>query len=338
MLSACCTGIGHSQVEKFLAGLNIRFMDDKTFTKNQQNMLGIVERTAKRVMKEGAMEIKADAIESKHVTKDGIGLVTVTADGFWCKRSYGKKYDSLSGVTVIVSLITNKVLYYKVRNKYCVINVRAKNLKRAARKHDCNQDYDPNAPSTAMESDIILEGSRRSVEDHGLIYNKLVADGDSSIPKVIADRKVYDDYNIETELERCKNHLFPGLTTKLYEIANTTQPRGTQQVAGFVELRNIIKKNISKLRIAINFAIDVRKNQNISSFEKITSLETDIQDIPSHIFGEHANCKSNPYICEEKTIGSETNIVGELTNIGLLVELKMLCFQLVNTVRVCFKK
>jgi len=47
--------------------------------------------------------------------------------------------------------------------------------------HKCYKNWEDT--STAMESDIILEGFRQSINMHNLIYHKLIGDGDSSATK-----------------------------------------------------------------------------------------------------------------------------------------------------------
>jgi len=44
------------------------------------------------------IEEKKLAIEDGNLNSDGVPMITVVADGSWCKRSYKTKYDSLSGV------------------------------------------------------------------------------------------------------------------------------------------------------------------------------------------------------------------------------------------------
>ena len=83
-------------------------------------------------------------------------------------RSYGTNLSSLSGPAVIIGLYTGKVLYVGTRKKYCAkcFDDQERGQKE---QHKCFKDYDMNAISTAMESEIILEGFQKSVQMYGLI-------------------------------------------------------------------------------------------------------------------------------------------------------------------------
>jgi len=71
----------------------------------------------------------------------------------------------------IVGARTKKILYIGVRNKYCcVCNASKKNGNEI--NHLCYKNW--NAPSTAMEADIIVDGFKQSLTMHGLIYSQLI--------------------------------------------------------------------------------------------------------------------------------------------------------------------
>ena len=69
-----------------------------------------------------------------------------------------------------------------------------------------------------MESNIILEGFKKSVEMHGLIYFKIIGDGDSSVYKRIMEQKLYG--NLLVEKVECKNHLMRNFIHKLRDISS----------------------------------------------------------------------------------------------------------------------
>jgi hypothetical protein len=134
-------------------------------------------------MKTAGEEERRLALERNDVI-DGIPHIPVVADGSWMKRSYRTgKYDSLSGVGVIVGYHTKKVLFIGVRNKYCMVCARASQKNEEPNVHKCYKNWDNTSSSTSMESDAIVEGFKQSIETHGLIYSVLIADGDSSVYK-----------------------------------------------------------------------------------------------------------------------------------------------------------
>lgn len=63
------------------------------------------------------------------------------------------------------------MLFIGVRNKYCcVCQASIRNEKEI--NHLCYKNW--KSPSTAMEADIIVDGFKRSLSMHGLIYSQLI--------------------------------------------------------------------------------------------------------------------------------------------------------------------
>lgn len=120
------------------------------------------------------------AILNGDVNENGY-LVTVIADGSWAKSSYKSGFSSSSGAGCIVGLRTKKILFLGVRHSYCCTCSRSEKLNVNAPEHRYFKNWCDSA--NAMEADIIEEGFARSMEMHGVKYNKLIGDGDSSIMK-----------------------------------------------------------------------------------------------------------------------------------------------------------
>ena len=76
------------------------------------------------------------AIEKNEVIND-IPYITVVADGSWMKRSYGKAYDSISGVGAIIGYRTKKILFIGIRNKYCTVCDVAERQNCKPKAHKC---------------------------------------------------------------------------------------------------------------------------------------------------------------------------------------------------------
>jgi len=95
-----------------------------------------------------------------------------------------------------------------------------------------------------MESDIILEGFRQSINMHNLIYNKLIGDGDSSVTKKLSIDQPYGPNCLIKKIE-CKNHILRNYLRKISDMAAKRQSSSGKVVPGF--LRNLLKDN--KLRI-----------------------------------------------------------------------------------------
>lgn len=136
----------------------------------------------------------------------------MVADGSWAKRSYKTGFSSSSGAGCIGGLRTKKVLFLGVRNSYCCLCTRSVNLNIDITEHICFKNWHESA--NAMEADIIAEGFSKSIEIHGLKYNKLIGDGDSSIMKKLMLKKPYGPNFIIQKIE-CKKHLLRNFCSKI---------------------------------------------------------------------------------------------------------------------------
>lgn len=69
-----------------------------------------------------------------------------------------------------------------------------------------------------METDIIAEGFKSSVNQYGLKYTKMVGDGDSSVYRKLLEIKPYG--NSLVQKVECKNHLLRNFAKKVREICS----------------------------------------------------------------------------------------------------------------------
>lgn len=122
-------------------------------------------------------------------------MVPVEADACWSKRSYNTNYSTLSGCAAIIGVHTGKVLHIGVRNKYCVACVRTFRIGVSPREHNCTKNH--SGSSTSMEQAILVEGFQCSIKERNLIYNTLIADGDSSTYKSILKSRPYPDVLVQ---------------------------------------------------------------------------------------------------------------------------------------------
>ncbi|XP_039287389.1 uncharacterized protein LOC120352037, partial [Nilaparvata lugens] len=183
------TGGGHAQLEEVMSSLDIPCMTYHTFRKYHDRVAEAWKETAAKSMEMAAEEEKREAIKRGDVDSHGVPLLTVVADGCWAKRSFRTNYNSLSGVAAIVGYHTKKVLYVGVKNKYCTLCVRAERSGKQAKEHVCFKNWGTHQSSTSMEAALIAEGFSLSEEMYGVRYNRLIADGDSSVYKTLLDRR-----------------------------------------------------------------------------------------------------------------------------------------------------
>lgn len=99
------TGGGHAQMEEFLRVLDIPPMGQGTYKKYEEKVSEGWAAAAAAEMEEAAAEESRLAREHGEVDKDGVPLITVVADGAWCKRSYRTNYSSLSGVVSVIHIL-----------------------------------------------------------------------------------------------------------------------------------------------------------------------------------------------------------------------------------------
>lgn len=72
----------------------------------------------------------------------------------------------------IIGYKTKKILFIGIRNRYCLICQRSKNANKSPPEHTCFLNW--NKAATTMEADAVAEGFKRSIELHGLKFNKLI--------------------------------------------------------------------------------------------------------------------------------------------------------------------
>lgn len=89
-----------------LSTMNIPPVSYSAYTKYENVVSCGWMSTAERAMKEAAEEEARLARKIGDVDKDSTPLITVVANGSWCKRSYRTNYSSLFGVVSINTCIT----------------------------------------------------------------------------------------------------------------------------------------------------------------------------------------------------------------------------------------
>lgn len=91
-------GLGQSTMDTFLSVVGVPSMSTKTFAARSKALNDIYPELAEKSMCEAAELEAIIAREEGRVSEDGIPWIYVTADGAWCKRSYGTNYSSSGGI------------------------------------------------------------------------------------------------------------------------------------------------------------------------------------------------------------------------------------------------
>ena len=228
-------------------------------------------------------EEKRLAVEAGDILPDGTPWITVIVDGSWGTRSHGHKYTSHGGMAAVIGLRTKKLLFYGVRNKFCIVCARTGSGEETP-AHKCYRNWV--GTSTAMESDIIIEGFNRSEEMHGVRFMEFIGDGDSSVYKNVLS---YVSYGRDVRKVECANHVTKCYTSALYDISKQTK-----------EAKQVLSKaRITRMKICVRKMIKYRAQERVEcSGEKDSSaqaLSSDVKNASFHVLGHHDRCQS--YYC-----------------------------------------
>lgn len=161
-----------------------------------------------------------------------------------------------------------------------------------------------------MESEIITEGFKKSLEMHNLIYGRLISDGDANTYSKILQARPYPNFTVEKV--ECRNHLLRNMCNKLAALSTETK--------FILKYRKYItKKRILSTRKVVIEAIKKYKNT-----DNITSLHQDIITAPDHAFGRHAKCKE--YFCSKSE--EDASIEKEMFSNSIWQRIKLITTQL----------
>ncbi|CAI6350462.1 unnamed protein product [Macrosiphum euphorbiae] len=161
-----------------------------------------------------------------------------------------------------------------------------------------------------MEADGVVEGFLKSLEMHGLKFNRLIGDGDSSVTKRLHEIQPYGP-NFYIKKIECCNHLLRNYITKLTTLArNSKYP---------LRVRKFILKNIFRFRSDVTKAANHWRHLNgLTISQKMKGIRKDLSNGPFHRLGDHTNCET--YFCDSKT--NERNLVPEAVGGGIMSEIQ----------------
>lgn len=287
VIGAMVAGCGNVQLQHFTAALDLPQISPYLYEKSHGEVCEAWEETALDEMRKAGEEERQAAIAEGRVTKDGIPVIDVLIDGCWCKRSYKTNYSALSGAASIIGRRFGKVLFFAVKNKYCCICAQADKRGEATKQHTCYKNF--SGPSTAMESEILVEGFKRSIEMHQVIYSRFIADGDSSTYAKILKARPYPDITVEKI--GCRNHILRNFCNKLQQMKTNTRFEAKQR-------KMITTERILSARKYICQAIKYH-NENRHQ-DSIKKLHHDINMSFQHAYSNHDNC--NKSVCSKTSL------------------------------------
>jgi hypothetical protein len=319
-------GGGYQSQFDYLKTLDIPPMSFRCYQRHELQLTSTLQTsTYHDILKNGQEELELALKDPNTIYYDNIPGISVTCDGGWGKRSYGHTFNSLSGCAVILGNKTGKILHLGIRNKYCHSCVVSPN--KTGEEHTCFKNYE--GSSSSMETDIILQGFLESKANHGLIYNNMLADQDSSVFATVSDA-MKQKYSLVVTKTNCVNHAMKNLKKKFYKMLTATK-------VYTIVARHWLKRKIEKFVIACKCAIKYN-HENVNSDSDWLSLRNDILNCPFHYAGNHNNCRA--YFCHLKTVKEEKDIINNkcfwddlVTNFSQLADLAQSLIQNMRTNR-----
>lgn len=272
-------GCGLGNLNELAGNTDIPGMSKNLYAQTSKKVYEWFHKTAVEEMSKAGIEEAEHATEIGSVDCEGTPMIDVIADGCWSKRSFRNNYSASSGAAAIIGAYSGKILYLGVKNKYCIVCAKAENKKIEPANHICYKNY--SGSSSSMESTSLVEGFANSLQTHGLIYARLISDGDSSTHKKILESNPYK--NCKVQKIECRNHLLRNLCNKLRALTKDTHIP--------IQLRKLLTDfKIMKLRRYTVRAIKLRKHEDISDSQKMVKLRADILNALRHSFGSHSDC------------------------------------------------
>ncbi|CAD0205888.1 unnamed protein product [Chrysodeixis includens] len=284
------TGIGHSQFEELFSAMNIPVFSAHTYAQLQNEVYENWEITAADTMQAAVDEEKEIAISEGHI-RNGYPVIDVYADGAWSARSYGTNFKALSGAAAIIGRRTGKVVFIGVKNKYCLVCSRAENRKISPPDHRCFKNFE--GSSSSMEAEIIAEGFRTSIIMYGVIFKRLIADGDSSTYAKILQSNPYKNQNLTVEKIECRNHILRNFCKKLQTLTKDTKFL-------LAHRKSLTNQKIMSMRKNIVKSIKYHHHSNGSKNDAVALLHKDVTNSIEHAYGDHRMC--HDYNCGQEGI------------------------------------
>jgi hypothetical protein len=309
-IGGLAVGIGYAQIEEYLGIMGSPFLGRTVYRKYKKRAGDVLNLTKQQDFISAIQAEKEMAVASGDVDEDNNPCITVVVDGGWSKRSYGHGYNANSGTAAIIGERTKKILFSGVRNKYCHICRLAEIREEDVPEHVCNANW--TGPSTAMEADIIVEGLKFLQEQHGLLCTRIIGDGDSSTMSKIRQSV---SYGMQVQKIECANHAVRNFRKKLEAAAINSKafPGGDG-----LRARRILKSSAARMAALARGTI---ASHAIGTAGRVTSdsvsgLRKDLQNVPYHVLGMHANCPASLQCSSRK----DRNLIPELKRAPGLLE------------------
>ena len=270
-------GIGFNGLETFCAHLDLKCLGDKSYYKQLDTILNIIEKDTLEEMKSAGLRLrKVLQKDDQNVTDETLLHIAVSFDGTSAKRGH----TSLFGIMFVISVDTREVLDYHVLSKFsksCSVWEAKKDDDpfkytewKISHTSDCTMNFEGRSP--AMEAEGALIYWSRSLERHNLRYKLMESDGDSKAFTKVKESEVYGP-DCEIEKLDCIGHVQKRMRKRLMNLKATHKEKlaDGKTIGGRGRLSDFVIKKIQRY---YGFAIwqNVRKGENATEKQKEISM------------------------------------------------------------------
>ncbi|GFY10133.1 yqaJ domain-containing protein [Trichonephila clavipes] len=291
--------INSNKFEEKFSVMNVCYMSKDKFASCEKVTAEVTKNYAQEEMVKAILDEKPLAESRGDIDSDGYYCITLIVDGGWCKRSYGHGYNASSGVSVLIGMSTQKIVFIGVRNKVCLICCAIANGRMEKKDHLCWKNW--KGPSTAVEGDSIVEGLLYLETVHHIRCTRLVGDGDSNTIAKCRERISYGGRILKVE---CANHAVRRYGRAIQKLqGNTTRFSGPAGIKG----RQLLKQKIMKLIKGAHNAIksNAINNHNQPQRETVSNLISNLRNVPNHV-KNFSSLQSNTLIWNATNNPAET--------------------------------
>lgn len=306
-------GIGHSQLEEGVSMFGLKAMCEKTWQKYATYVAKHTIAAAQKTMDDAATEERNHAVDNGQFENISfVPRIPVEGDGSYLKRSYpNSRYNSSGACVVLIGTYSGKVVDLEVIQKNCShCDYAFSHGTEPDENHQCPRNHGVDESSTSMEKAGFVRMFARSISKNGLIYDKLISDGDSSNYAAILQLNPYREQMIMVENTLCVNHIRRNVSSNLKAFSKT-KGLGTKLSKFFDNLGKAACAGLIVMVANIN-------DMDVNEAQKRRVLAHNIRILKLHLLGDHSECAGNYFECDGEAKPGEENLRAEIIHKNLL--------------------
>ncbi|XP_046394798.1 uncharacterized protein LOC124163262 [Ischnura elegans] len=271
-IACVVSGVGHEQMNRVLATLNIPPVANSTWKRYERSVGPAVEETARESCQKAVEEEKLLTLTSTPATtlseespmhgSDGAEVdIIASYDYGWQKRGNGRSYDSKSGHGSVIGYRSKKVLAFDVCTTTCAMCSQGHDKN----DHDCRKNWSGSSKAMEPYTAAKLISCNEDFLTAGVRVTTLIGDGDSS---TLAAVQRESQHSVQKWADI--NHTKKRFSSWLYRASASHR-----QLLG----RNVIPY----LKRCFSYAVDQNRGDEEGTRRAIIN-------IANHAFGDHQGC------------------------------------------------